>query len=89
MQRTHKDTPPWNRRRFDAALAFQGRSLARFAAALGRWCPRHIALVMAGTRAGSDALLDAIRHELGEHAWRFVRGEVDILTDEWSSHAQP
>jgi len=86
MAPTHKDTPPWNRRRFDAALAFQGRSLARFTVALGRWCPRHVALVMDGTRTGSAALLDAIRHELGERAWRFVIGEVDTLIDEGGPH---
>jgi hypothetical protein len=89
MQRTHKDTLAWDRRRFDAALAFQGRSLARFTIALGRWSPRHVALVMGGSREGSAALLDAIRHELGEHVWRFVTGEVDTLTDERSQHAKP
>ena len=81
MEPSYSNPPFLNRRRFDAALAFQGQSLARFTAALGRWCPRHVALVMSGERPGSAALLAAFRRQLGESAWRFVVGEVDVLSD--------
>ena len=82
MEPNHSDRTKFDRRRFNAALVYQGRSLARFTAALGRWCPRHVAFVMSGTRTGSAALLDASHRELGESGWRFVIGKVDSLTDE-------
>lgn len=53
---------------------------------------RHAHFVLTNARAGSAALLDAIRHQLGDHAWQFATGEVDTLTDagpavEMASHA--
>lgn len=76
-----------NRRRFDAVIAHQGRSLSRFAAALGRWTPQHIAHVAAGDRQGSAALYAAIRQALGEPAWLWVTGQTDSLRDEGASDA--
>lgn len=77
-----------SRRRFDAAISYQGRSLSRFAAALGRWTPQHIAHVAAGDRQGSAALYAAIRQELGESAWLWVTGQSDTLRDEGGSDAE-
>lgn len=87
MQPTQPVPFPLNRRRrFDAALAYQGRSLRRFASALGRWTAPHIAAVMAGERTGSAALLDALRRELGEPAWLFVTGQTDTLSASTGDH---
>lgn len=82
-----ENSPTLNRRRFDAALAYRGRTLNGFAAALGRWCARHVALVIEGKRAGSAALLGAIRQELGEPGWLFVTGQTDTLRDDGADHA--
>lgn len=83
-----EDSPTLNRRRFDAALAYQGRTLNGFAAALGRWCARHVALVIEGKRVGSAVLLRAIREELGEPGWMFATGQADTLGDEGGDRAQ-
>ena len=85
MEHTEQKPPKLNRRRFDAAIAYQGRSLSRFAAALGRWTPQHIAHVAAGDRQGSAALYAAIRQELGEPAWLWATGQTDSLRDEGAS----
>lgn len=82
------NTSSLNRRRFDAALAYQGRSLNSFAAALGQWCARHVALVVEGKRPGSVLLLRAIRQELGEPGWLFATGQADTLRDEGGDRAQ-
>ncbi len=87
MEHTEPKPPKLNRRRFDAAIAYQGRSLSRFAAALGRWTPQHIAHVAAGDRQGSAALYAALRHALGEPAWLWVIGQTDALHDEGARHA--
>jgi len=76
-----------NRRRFDAAIAYQGHSLSSFVATLGRWTPQHIAHVAAGNRQGSAALYAAIQQALGEPAWLWVTGQTDLLRDEESDHA--
>lgn len=76
-----------DRRRFDAALAFQQRSFARFTATLGRWSQRHIGYVIDGERKGSAALLAAIQAELGEAAWHYVSGQTDRLADGEYRHA--
>ncbi len=76
-----------SRRRFDAAIAYQGHSLSSFVAALGRWTPQHIAHVAAGNRQGSAALYAAIRQALGEPAWLWVTGQTDTLRDEGGDHA--
>jgi hypothetical protein len=86
MEPNRTDRNKLDRRRFDAALAYQGRSLAQFAAALGRWSPRHVAFVVKGERTGSAALLDAMRRELGELGWRFVCGEVDTVIEQRPHH---
>ena len=80
----HNESKPQelNRRRFDAAIAYQGHSLSSFATALGRWTPQHIAYVAAGNRQGSAALYAAIRQALGEPAWLWVTGQTDALRDE-------
>lgn len=88
MQPNKPKPQKMNRRRFDAAIAYQGQSLSSFAAALGRWTPQHIAHVAAGNRQGSAALYAAIRQELGEPAWLWVTGESDILRDEGGSDAE-
>lgn len=87
MGHTEPKPQKMNRRRFDAAIAYQGRSLSSFSAALGRWTPQHIAHVAAGNRQGSAALYAAIQQALGEPAWLWVTGQCDALRDEEPDHA--
>lgn len=73
---------PICRRRFDAALAYQRRSFARFTADLGQWSQRHLQFVVDGERKGSATLLAAVQRELGESAWLYATGQTDRLADD-------
>jgi hypothetical protein len=72
--------------RLKAALSLQHRQFQDFCSSLPV-SHRHAQFVLTGARTGSAALLDAIRRELGESAWRFAIGEVNTLTDEGADDA--
>lgn len=84
--RKQQEHPTFNYRRFRAALDLRGasvESVARQASVSSR----HVWHVLTGRRRGSSALLDAIRHVLGDPGWAFATGAANSLTDEDGDHA--
>ena len=73
--------------RLKAVLALRQRRFVDLCARLPV-TPRHAYFVLTGARAGSAALLDAVRRELGEPDWLFVTGQAHALADEGVSHAE-
>ena len=78
-------TVPIEFHRLNAVLAVQRRQIQDFCGALPV-SKRHAWFVLTGARRGSAGLLDAVRRELGEPAWQFVCGQVDVLHDEGGEH---
>ena len=74
-------TQPPKLRRFYAALALKGVSLSTMAHQC-KVSDSHLRSVAIGDRKPSDRLVANLRAELGEGAWRFVAGEVDLLVAE-------
>ena len=69
-----------------------GRSLNSFAAALGQWCARHVALVVEGKRPGSVPIAAGHSARAGEPGWLFATSQADTLRDEGAtgrSQGQP
>lgn len=84
--RKQQEQPTFIYRRFRASLDLRGASVegvARQASVSSR----HVWHVLTGRRRGSTALLDAIRHALGDPGWAFATGQTDTLRDADGEHA--
>lgn len=84
--RNHSEQPVFLYRRFRAALDLRGGSVESVARQ-AQVSSRHVWHVLTGRRRGSSALLDAIRHVLGDLGWAFATGQTDTLRDADGDHA--
>lgn len=69
---------PGSIRRLRAASALRGLTLSELASRC-QVCDSHLRGVITGERRPSERLVEALKEQLGDAGWAFVRGQTDEL----------
>jgi transcriptional regulator with XRE-family HTH domain len=74
----NRRTAPASLRRFRAAAAIQGLTVAQLAERCGV-SDSHLRAIALGERSPSERVVIALKRELGQEGWAFGRGQRDCL----------